>query len=74
MFKFIVYTILLIIHMFGVTIATIAGLVCATAGAVFVLEDTKTGVLFAIAALIYLGLQRFFIALDPSYMYYEDDW
>lgn len=73
--KFLVYAILLIVHIFGATIATIGGLVCLVASfACIGVAETKMGAMFLIGALICLGLQKFFIALDPSGMYMEEDW
>ena len=73
--KPIIYVILLISHMFGAFIATIIGI----AGCAMVLVGAGqtnltmvlSGLIIAVVAII---LQRFFIWIDPSYMYYEEDW
>ena len=73
--KFLAYAILLFVHMFGATIATLGGLVCLAASFVFIgRSEIEMVVMFLIGALICLGLQKFFIMLDPSYMYMEEDW
>jgi len=70
-----VYLVLSIIHLFGATLATLAGMVGCVMGLVGVLESNvpyaTTGTVIAIIALV---LQRFFISLDPSYMYRDDYW
>lgn len=73
MFKLLTYIILLLIHVFGSTIATLGGIVCIAIAFVGACESEYTMALLGlIATILCLGLQRFFISLDPSWIYDEE--
>ena len=73
--RLLVYAILLIIHMFGALSATMLGIVCLCISFVSVCRmDFNSAFVFLVWTSICLIAQRFFISLDPSYMYHEEDW
>lgn len=75
MFKFVVYAILLVVHMSGAFVATILGIVgCGICIGSMANGNISMSLFGLVVAGIGYLLQRFFIALDPSYMYYEEYW
>lgn len=75
MIKFLKYVILLIIHMFGATIMAVTGLIFLALTLAGITRNEYVMTLMGICGVaLSLLLQQFFIGLDPSYMYAEEDW